>query len=59
MYYENCLWFTKLHGSPYIGEELPLQCESLNIHDDFALAIVKNSITASHVCTTDKSAVGE
>ena len=30
-------------------EELPLQHEGHNIHDDFAVAILKNSNTAGHV----------
>ena len=35
--------------SPYIGEELPVQCEVNNIHDDFAVAVLKNSNTVGHV----------
>ena len=34
---------------PYIGEELPVQCEVNNIHDDFAVAVLKNSNTVGHV----------
>ena len=34
--------------SPYIGEELPVQREVKNIHDDFA-AVLKNSSTVGHV----------
>ena len=30
-------------------EELPLQLEGHNIHNDFAIAILKNSNTFSHV----------
>ena len=30
-------------------EELPLQLEGHNIHNDFAVAILKNSITVGHV----------
>jgi len=42
--------FTKLHAwSPYIGEELPVQREVNNIHDDFAVAVLKNSNTVGHV----------
>ena len=33
----------KASWSPYIGEELPVQCEVNNIHDDFAVAVLKNS----------------
>ena len=29
----------KASWSPYIGEELPVQCEVNNIHDDFAVAV--------------------
>ena len=43
--------FTKLRGPPYIGEELPVQCEVNNIHDDFAVAVLKNSNTVGP-CTT-------
>ena len=39
----------KAAWSPYIGEELPVQCEVNNIHDDFAVAVLMNSNTASHV----------
>ena len=35
--------------SPYIGEELPVQCEVNNIHNDFAVAVLKNSNTVGHV----------
>ena len=41
--------FTKLPGLPYIGEELPVQREVNNIHDDFAVAVLKNSSVVSHV----------
>ena len=42
--------FTKLRGLPiYIGEELPVQCEVNNIHDNFAVAVLKNSNTVGHV----------
>ena len=34
---------------PYIGEELPVQREVNNIHDDFAVAILKNGNTVGHV----------
>ena len=39
----------KASWSPYIGEELPVQCEVNNIHDDFAVAVLKNSNTVVHV----------
>ena len=39
---------TKAHRY-YIGEELPIQCEVNNIHDDFAVAVLKNSNTVGHV----------
>ena len=39
----------KASWSPYIGEELPVQCEANNIHDDFAVAVLKNSNTVGHV----------
>ena len=39
---------TKAHRY-YIGEELPVQCEVNNIHDDFAVAVLKNSNTVGHV----------
>ena len=32
----------KAAWSPYIGEELPVQREVNNIHDDFAVAVLKN-----------------
>ena len=32
----------KAAWSPYIGEELPIQREVNNIHDDFAVAVLKN-----------------
>jgi len=35
--------------SPYIREELPVQREVNNIHDDFAVAVLKNSNTVGHV----------
>ena len=35
----------KAAWSPYIGEKLPVQCEVNNIHDDFTIAILKNSNT--------------
>ena len=38
--------------SPYIGEELPVQHEVNSIHDDFAVAVLKNgknSNTVGHV----------
>ena len=40
----------KAAWSPYIGEELPVQREVYNIHDDFAVAVLKNGNTQS--CTT-------
>ena len=40
----------KAAWSPYIGEELPVQCEVNNIHDDFVVAVLKNGNTQS--CTT-------
>ena len=39
----------KASRSPYIGEELSVQCEVNNIHDDFAVAVLKNSNTVGHV----------
>ena len=39
----------KASWSSYIGEELPVQCEVNNIHDDFAVAVLKNSNTVGHV----------
>ena len=39
----------KASWSPYIGEELPVQREVKNIHDDFAVAVLKNSSTVGHV----------
>ena len=39
---------TKAHRY-YIGEEHPVQCEVNNIHDDFAVAVLKNSNTVGHV----------
>ena len=39
---------TKAHRY-YIGEELPVQCEVNNIHDNFAVAVLKNSNTVRHV----------
>ena len=39
----------KASWSPYIGEELPVQCEVNNIHNDFAVAVLKNSNTVGHV----------
>ena len=35
--------------SPYIGEELPVQREVNNIHDDFAVAVLKNGNTVGHL----------
>ena len=34
----------KAAWSPYIGEELPVQREVNNIHDDFAVAVLKNGV---------------
>jgi len=31
--------FTKLRGLPIFGEELPVQREVNNIHDDFSVAV--------------------
>ena len=39
----------KAAWSSYIGEELPVQREVNNIHDDFAVAVLKNSNTVGHV----------
>ena len=39
----------KAAWSPYIGEELPVQREVSNIHDDFAVAVLKNGNTVGHV----------
>jgi len=36
-------------GFPYIGEELPVQCEVNNIHDDFTVAVLKNSSSVGRV----------
>ena len=51
----------KAAWSPYIGEELPVQREVNNIHDDFAVAqVLKNGNTVSHVPQeiTDSSRIG-
>ena len=40
----------KASWSPYIGEKLPVQCEVNNIHDDFAVAVLKQQHCRS--CTT-------
>jgi len=40
---------TKASWSPYIREGLPVQREVNNIHDDFAVAVLKNSNTVGHV----------
>ena len=42
----------KAAWSPYIGEELPVQRKVNNIHDDFAVAVLKNGNTVGHVSTT-------
>ena len=39
----------KAAWSPYIGEELPVQGEVNKIHDDFAVAVLKNGNTVGHV----------
>ena len=39
----------KAAWSPYIGEELPIQRKVNNIHDDFAVAVLKNGNTVGHV----------
>ena len=39
----------KAAWSPYIGEELPVQREVNNIHNDFAVAVLKNGNTVGHV----------
>ena len=39
----------KTAWSTYIGEELPVQREVNNIHDDFAVAVLKNGNTVGHV----------
>jgi len=39
----------KASWSPYIGEELTVQRKVNNIHDDYAVAILKNSNTVGHV----------
>ena len=39
----------KAAWSPYIGEELPVQREVSNIHDYFAVAVLKNGNTVGHV----------
>ena len=41
--------FYKASWSRYIGEELPVQREVNNIHDDFAVAVLKNSSTVGYV----------
>ena len=43
------LFMDKASWSPYIGEELPIQREVNNIHDYFAVAVLKNSSTVGHV----------
>ena len=35
--------------SPYIGEKLLVECEVHNIQDDFAVAILKNSMIVGHM----------
>ena len=35
--------------SPYISEELLVECEVDNIQDDFAVAILKNSMIVGHL----------
>ena len=39
----------KAAWSPYIGEELPVQREVNNIHDDYSVAVLKNGNTVGHV----------
>ena len=39
----------KAAWSPYIREELPVQREVNNIHDDFAVAVLMNGNTVGHV----------
>ena len=48
---EHCLWTSRLQSFvvSLIEEELPVQCEVNNIHDDFAVAVLKNSNTVGHV----------
>ena len=49
---EHSYIYTKVYKaawSPYIGEELPVQREVNNIHDDFAVAVLKNDNTVGHV----------
>ena len=42
--------FTKLRGLPTCtSERLPVQCEVNNIHDNFAVPVLKNSNTVGHV----------
>ena len=42
--------FTKLRGLPTSEKSCQLsQCEVNNIHDDFAVAVLKNSNTVGHV----------
>ena len=42
----------KASWSPYIGEELPVQCEVNNIHDDFAVAQCPQEQQYCRSCTT-------
>ena len=41
--------FTKLRGLPTWEKQLPVQCKVNNIHDNFAVAVLKNSNTVGHV----------
>ena len=44
------IMITKLRGLPTSQrEELPLQREGHNIHDDFVVVVLKNNYTVSHV----------
>ena len=45
---QYCSWSSCM-VSLHRREELSLQCECHNIHDDFAVAILKNSNTVGHV----------
>ena len=39
----------KAMWSPYVGEELLVECKINNIQDDFAVAIMKNGMIIGHV----------
>ena len=41
--------FIKLRGLPTSGKSCQFNARSINIHDDFAVAVLKNSNTVGHV----------